>query len=467
MSRDTLCRLRTRSIARRVAAFVLGLPLGLAGASCACAQVQLPARLPSVPVVPELARRVQEAPVVDTLTSAAPLAELRRTTVRDLLARHADALEPDPAGNPVVRSELLLASPPQSLVDAAIARGYRLLRTDTLPGLDERIVVLAPPPGVPLATAAARLRGIDPGVTIDFNHLFIRSGSVDGAKAQGRVQMQASPRPAAPTAPPTPPAPSLRIGLIDGGVDTRHPALQHAAVQRWGCEERAVPSPHGTAVASLLVGDDAEFVGSAPRGARLFAADIYCDAATGGAAERLLQALAWMAGEKVPVINVSLVGPPNRLLERVVGALHARGHLIVAAVGNDGPAAPPLYPAAYPGVIGVTGVGPSNRVLPEAAQGPQVMFAAPGAELAVARAGESGYVVARGTSFAAPTVAGLLCNALPAPDPDAASLVLRQWQQRAVDLGAPGRDDVYGWGLLDWSGRVPPQRLHARRDAAF
>ena len=170
-----------------------------------------------------------------------------------------------------------------------------------------------------------------------------------------------------------------------------------------------------------------------------------------------------MAREKVPVINVSLVGPPNRLLERAVKAVLARGHLVVAAVGNDGPAAPPLFPAAYSGVLGVTGVGGSGRVLPEAAQGPQVAFAAPGAELAVARAGGRDYAVARGTSFAAPVVAGLLAQSLALPDPAAAARAVTELQQRAADLGAPGRDDVYGWGLVDWAGRVPPARLQAQK----
>ena len=58
------------------------------------------------------------------------------------------------------------------------------------------------------------------------------------------------------------------------------------------------------------------------------------------------------------MINLSLVGPPNQALERVVGAMVKGGHLLVAAVGNDGPAAPPLYPASYPGVVGVSGVDP-------------------------------------------------------------------------------------------------------------
>jgi subtilisin family serine protease len=94
----------------------------------------------------------------------------------------------------------------------------------------------------------------------------------------------------------------------------------------------------------------------------------------------------------------------------------ARGHLLVAAVGNDGPAAPPLYPASYPGVVGVTGVDRQGRPLPEAAQGPQVMFAAPGSQMVSAAPGRPPYRQVRGTSFAAPLVAALLSTRLPQPD---------------------------------------------------
>ena len=90
--------------------------------------------------------------------------------------------------------------------------------------------------------------------------------------------------------------------------------------------------------------------------AELYAADVYCGAPTGGAVDAVAAAFGWLAREQVAVINVSLVGPRNALLERVVASLVKRGHVIVAAVGNEGPAAPPLYPAAYDGVVGVTAV---------------------------------------------------------------------------------------------------------------
>src|SRR6185437_14064087 len=128
----------------------------------------------------------------------------------------------------------------------------------------------------------------------------------------------------------------------------------------------------------------------------------------------LVDALAWMAGEGVPVINISLVGPDNPVLARAVQAMIARGHVLVAAVGNDGPAAPPLFPAAYPGVIGVSGVDAHDRVLPEAASGEQVAFCASGVV-------GHGRNLLRGTSFASPIVAHLASGLLDAPRPGAAA----------------------------------------------
>jgi subtilisin family serine protease len=114
-------------------------------------------------------------------------------------------------------------------------------------------------------------------------------------------------------------------------------------------------------------------------------------------------------------------------------------HVVVAAVGKDGPAAPPLYPSAYPGVVGVTGVDSRDRVLVEAGRGAQVDFAAPGVwEIDGRRA--------RGTSYAAPVVAGVLAARMTAPG--GAARALAALQQDARDLGARGRDDVYGYGLV-------------------
>lgn len=418
---------------------MLGL-LAAAAPAPAHAQLGLPrVNLPSLP-------RVPTNTLAEPIQSALALQGLRAGTIRDLLRDHADLIEPDPAGAPTRRGELLLLSPPRTTVDAAVAQGFVVLREASMAALELTQVVLRAPSGVGTAEALARLRAIDATVDADFNHVYTRSGEVMPAAASAPLAGWA-------------PAPARRVGLIDSGVDRRHAALHGAELRTWGCDGRELPTPHGTAVASLLVGRDRAFSGAAP-GAALFAADIYCGQPAGGAAEQVAQALAWLVRERVAVVNVSLVGPANRVLERTIQAVIDRGHLVVAAVGNDGPAAPPLYPAAYAGVIGVTGVGASRRVLPEAVQGPQVMLAAPGAELAVARNG-GGYVVGRGTSFAAPLVAGLLAEMLGAPDRDAAAVALGRLRDTAQDLGVPGRDPVFGFGLVGERVRTAPERVQA------
>jgi subtilisin family serine protease len=150
---------------------------------------------------------------------------------------------------------------------------------------------------------------------------------------------------------------------------------------------------------------------------------------------------------QVAVVNISLVGPDNLVLRQVVQQMIARGHIIVAAVGNDGPAAPPLYPAAYPDVVGVTAVDAHRHALIEAERGAQVEFAAPGADMVAANCPD-GYISVRGTSFAAPLVAGLLAPRLTAPGREAAHAAIDSLAQEAIPLGGGGRDATYGLGLV-------------------
>lgn len=394
---------------------------------------------------PGLARQLDE--LAGSGNSVAERVGARRDKAQGLAMAHPELLSIDPRGDLIVRGEVVLADPPAALLEAARAAGFRLLRERRLAEFDSRMVVLAAPPGLDAAAAAQRLRELDPKAAPVFNHVYLPSGTVGAA--------------AAPATSTGTPARVDRLGLVDGGVDAEHPALRGLKLLRHGCDDKIVPSAHGTATASLLAGRAGAFHGAAAP-ARLFAADVYCGQPTGGALDAVIDALAWMAREKVPVVNISLVGPPNPVLERVVAQMTARGHLLVAAVGNDGPAAPPLYPAAYPGVVGVSGVDPRRRVLPEAGQGPQVLFSAPGAELAVATAGGRGYTVARGTSFAAPLVAGMLAAQLPTTDPQAARRAVEALARSAVDLGAPGRDPVFGYGLVAEPLRIAPERVAAR-----
>jgi subtilisin family serine protease len=171
-----------------------------------------------------------------------------------------------------------------------------------------------------------------------------------------------------------------------------------------------------------------------------------------------MAALAWLARQDVGVINISLVGPSNAALARAVAAMQARGHVLVAAVGNDGPAAPPLYPASYPGVVGVSGVDRRGRPLPEAARGPQVMFAAPGSQMASAVPGSPPYRQVRGTSYAAPIVAALLAKRLPRPDPERARRAVAELANVAGGKDSAPNNET-GFGVVGADVRTDPASL--------
>ena len=139
--------------------------------------------------------------------------------------------------------------------------------------------------------------------------------------------------------------------------------MSGASIEQSGFAGNPQPTGHGTAVASLIVGNQGPFRGAA-QGASLFVADVYGGSRAAGSASSVVRALGWLASKRPQVINISLVGPQNRLVERAIQVLRARGVQIVAAVGNDGPAAPPQYPASYPGVVSVTGVDARHARFP-------------------------------------------------------------------------------------------------------
>ena len=388
------------------------------------------------------------------------LEDVRLLHIRDLIRTHRREVEADPNGAPILRGEVVAFSPTDSALERARAAGFNVARERALDGLDARLVVLQAPRGMSTRRALERLRGLDPDGAYDFNHLYTDSGVVGEA---GPGVLRAAGEPPVTDAPGASAAGDradaaahadavthsdaiVRVGLVDGGVDTTHAVFRDIVIHQHGCSGTPVPAAHGTAVASLMIGRSPQFHGAAP-GSELYSADVYCGLATGGAVDAVAEALAWLVRERVPVINVSLVGPPNVMLENVVRMVIARGHVIVAAVGNDGPAAPPLYPASYPDVVGVTAVDVHQRALLEACRGKQVKFSAPGADMSAANPAQS-YAVVRGTSFASPIVAGLLAEALSQPDRVAAQRVVSELAAHAIDLGAPGPDPIYGFGLV-------------------
>jgi subtilisin family serine protease len=411
---------------------IVGILLIAVGATTvASAQITVPGvPLPQLPRLP-----VGTDPVTGTLrTATSALTEARKLHVRELLRTERETVESDPDGQPILRRQVGALSPTPAALERARAAGFTVLGTETLDALGLSLVVLEAPDGMSTRHALKTLRELDPDGQYDYNHLYLGAGEESEETA-------AAPLPALPAAVP----PDARIGLIDSGVDGAHPVLAGAKIVRHGCDGATFPAPHGTAVASILVGQGEKYESILP-GATLYAADIFCGHG-GGSLSLLAVELDWMARERIAVVNISLVGAKSLLLTGLVRAMTARGFLLVAAVGNDGPSAPPLYPASYPDVIGVTGVDADRRVLPEACRGEQVDFAAAGAGFSAAAVG-GGFEQIRGTSFATPIVAGLLARSLQVPSPTNARAAVDALSATAIDIGNNGTDPSYGKGLV-------------------
>jgi subtilisin family serine protease len=392
------------------------------------------------------------------------LADLRQLRLQQLLRSHRTVLEADPNGNPIVRAEIVAYSPSAEALGRARTLGFTILREQTSEALDVHIVVLRTPARSATRRALNQLRAADPAGTYDFNHIYLDSGTEPPGEiaATPNSQIEAG---GASSSTQSAAASGIRVGLVDGGVDISHPVFRNTLIQHHGCGGKSIISAHGTAVASLLVGKSTLFSGVSPD-AELFAADVYCGLDTGGDVDAIIDAIAWLTHELVPVINISLVGPPNLILEHVVKGAIGRGYLIVAAVGNDGPGASPLYPASYVGVVGVTAVDARRRVLLEAGRCPQVRFAAPGADMAAAGLSNS-FAAVRGTSFAAPIVAGMLAQSIREPNVDAASDAIESLKRKAVDLGSRGFNPIYGYGLVGEEFRTSPTRALLAKPVAM
>ena len=299
----------------------------------------------------------------------------RLVRIDTLLQVNRQALERDREGAPARRGVLLLIDPDPATLAAVKSLGLNPARPEMIDGLDVTVSQVTVPAGMALAQAQKLLQRKLPAANVSSDQIFFQSGGA-GSAAGGASRPGAG-------------AVKTPIGLIDGA------AAQPVGAIKGFAKGAPFPSNHGSAVAALAQSAGARTV---------LVADVFGTDPVGGNALAIAQGMGWLVGRGVKVISISLVGPRSPLLERAIAAAQARGVIVVGAVGNDGPAAPPSYPASYAGVLAVTGVDKRNRPLIEAGRALHLDYAAPGADLAALdRTGR--LVLVRGTSFAAPLVA--------------------------------------------------------------
>lgn len=345
------------------------------------------------------------------------LLRLREQTLVRLLRQNRDSIERDARGDLARRGELLVEGAEPAQLAALEQAGFEVLSREEIEGLDLAVTRLAVPGHLPLAKAESLAHMLAPGAEVSADNLHYQSG--------------AQPMPAPLTLPVALQAHVVRteVGVIDGAPG---PAVAVTASKGFA-KGAPLASGHGSAVASLLKRAGV---------ARVRVADVYGADPAGGNALAIARALGWLVASGSKVVTISLVGPKNAVVEKAVAAAQRKGVVVVAAVGNDGPAAPPAYPASYPGVLAITGVDARGRVLIEAGRALNLDYAAPGADV-YAMDAKGKLAKWRGTSFATPLAAARVAAAMARSSNWRATL-----DAEAEDLGRRGVDPVYGRGVL-------------------
>ncbi|MEL4319791.1 S8 family serine peptidase [Leifsonia sp. YIM 134122] len=262
------------------------------------------------------------------------------------------------------------------------------------------------------------------------------------------------------------------VAVVDSGIDADNPHLEDAVVggiDLVGDGERADglsdPQGHGTAIAGQIAArkiPESGVVGLAPD-AGLLSVRVFRGTddeskrdGFGPTTARLAAGIRWAAEHDADVINVSLSEVDGSAeLQAAVAAAHKAGSLVVASGGNRATAEDARdgarYPAAYPGVLGVTASDASGTVTDDSIHGPQVDVSAPAQSVTTSATGAGDCVYATeapSSSFATGYVSGaaaLVAAAHPADGPDG-------WAYRLMATAArtdpDQRDDVSGWGLI-------------------
>lgn len=331
--------------------------------------------------------------------------------------------------------------------DFLASKGYQLVSKAFLPSLQKNLIRVEAPASFRFNQAGKqRFTQLNtPDRAVDFNHVYEISNAIkpaqSGSLIPGKLIRLA------------PLKKRQKVGIIDTRINPAHPALVSARIvsQEFAEQTPSSGGSHANSVASILLGNSGEYQGLLSK-LDVFAASVFFSDRQAGdvtTTESLIKALDWLVKQEVTVINMSLAGPPNRLLAQVIGNYCSKGVIVVAAVGNNGPNSKPLFPAAYDCVVGVTAISNKQRIYRRAVRGQQVDVASYGVNVLAADS-DKGYKKVTGTSFATPFVTAYIVSRL---DNKTQPLKNKQpWLDSIFsnmkDLGAPGKDSVYGFGAL-------------------
>jgi subtilisin family serine protease len=243
------------------------------------------------------------------------------------------------------------------------------------------------------------------------------------------------------------------VAVVDTGVQSDHPDLKGRLVKGVNIVDPGSPPEddvgHGTHVAGIIAArvNNREGVAGLTWYTKIMPVKAL-DSTGAGSTYSVAQGVIWAADHGANVINMSLGNYAEaQFLHDAIKYAHDKGVLVVAASGNDNTDRPG-YPAAYPEVLAVAATDPGGGKAEYSNYGDYIDVAAPGTSIASTYPG-SRYASLSGTSMASPHVAAL-ASLIQAANPRLSNTeVMDILRHTAQDLGAEGKDNVYGYGQID------------------
>lgn len=253
----------------------------------------------------------------------------------------------------------------------------------------------------------------------------------------------------------------VKVAIIDTGVDYKHEDLTikggvctlDDTVSVDACAHSYMDDEgHGTHVAGIIAAknNSVGIVGVAP-GAEIYAVKAL-DGEGNGSTSTIMAGLDWAIRKGVDIINMSLTTEYADMgIKAMVDKAYQNGILVIAAAGNDGSLSggdeTVMYPAKFENVMAVASVNSSNRRATTSSTGYEVEIAAPG-EAIESTLPANAYGAMSGTSMAAPFVTGMAALYKEKYPSYTNAQIRNLLQKNARDLGSPGRDRLYGYGLV-------------------
>lgn len=243
----------------------------------------------------------------------------------------------------------------------------------------------------------------------------------------------------------------VTVAVIDTGI-SQHSSLKDVVVdhRNFSSDSDVFDTVgHGTHVAGVIGARTGLAKGIAPN-VRILSLKVLGHSGM-GSNESVATALRHATEAKADICCMSLGSTkPDDHVHEAIRAAYSAGIVVVCAAGNDGGAV--NFPAAYKETIGVGAVDKNGNACEFSSRGKEIAVAAPGEAITSCWL-NNGYATVSGTSMAAPFVAGTLALYVSAAKRDGKRVdhaaVTKALEETCRDVGAPGKDTLYGWGLLD------------------